>query len=105
MNITDSNAIAKVFQSIRDNLEESNVLILCAVYFHSLKIALDLLENELNQRFKVNFKANVNIVRQFFYSKKKYDHVKIVINVSTVTAHTQQFIMSLYDVSKMTLIH
>ena len=104
MDITDSNAIAKVFQSIRDNLGEPNVLILYAAYLHSLKTALDLPENELNQSFEVNFKANVNLVRQFFDSKE-YDHVKIVINVSTVAAHTQQPTMSAYSASKLALIH
>ena len=105
VNIINSNAIAKIFQSLRDNLEEPNVLILCAAHFHLLKTALELFEKELNQSFEVNFKANVNFVRQFFDSKKEYDHVKIDINMSIVTAHTQQFIMSIYDASKATLVH
>lgn len=105
MNIINSNAIAKIFQSIRDNLEKPNVLILCAVYFHSLKTAFEFPEKKLNQNFEINFKTNVNFVCQFFDPKKKYDHVKIVINVSTVTAHTQQFIMLVYGVSKTALIH
>ena len=105
VDITNSNAIAKVFQSIRDNLGEPNVLILCAAYLHSLKTALELPEKELDQSFEVNFKANVNLVRQFFDPKKEYDHVKIIINVSTVAAHTQQSTMSAYGASKAALVH
>ena len=44
VNIINSNAIVKIFQSIRDNFEKPNVLILCAIYFHSLKTALEFFE-------------------------------------------------------------
>lgn len=105
INITDSNAITSVFYSICATFEELTVLILFAVYLHSLKPELDLPKEELNRIFEINFKANVYFVRQFFDSKKQYSQQKIIINVSIVAAYTQQPNMLAYDVSKATLVH
>lgn len=105
VDIINSIAVAAVFHSIRATFEESNVLILCAAYLHLLKSALDLSADEMDRSFEVNFKANVNFVRQFYNPEEEYDQIKILINMSTVAAHTQQSNMSAYDASKTTLVH
>ena len=105
VDITDSSAVAGVFQTIRATLGEPNILILCAAYLHLLKPALDLPADEVDRSFEMNFKANVNLVHQFYNPKKDYEQIKILINVSTVAAHTQQPNMSAYGASKAALVH
>lgn len=105
VDITNSIVVAAVFYSICVTLGESNVLILCGAYFHLLKLTLDLSANEMDQSFEVNFKANVNLVRQFYNPEEEYNQVKILINMSVVAAHTQHFNMSAYDASKAALIY
>jgi hypothetical protein len=51
-----------MFDAIRKNLEESNILILNADYLHTLTTELNVLEEELNRSFDVNFKVNVDLV-------------------------------------------
>ena len=105
MNIINRKIVIDVFKFIRDKMKKSNILILDATYFHSLKIGLDIFDEDLNRNFDVNFITNVNFVRIFFDPKTQYSEIKILINVSIVAAHTQQFNMSIYDVNKAAFVH
>ena len=105
IDITDSDGVTAIFRAIRDTVGEPNVLILCAAYLHSLKTCLILPQEEIKRSLEVNFKANIHLVRQFFDPKEEYNQSKILINVSTVAAHTQQPNMSAYGASKAALFH
>jgi short-subunit dehydrogenase len=102
--ITNAENMIKMFNFIRKHLRKSSILILCASYLHTLKIRLDILEDELNRSFDLNFKINVNLVRKFFDSMKKNTKTKIIINMSITTAHTRQLRMFTYETSKETFI-
>lgn len=105
VDITDSKSMTSVFDSIRVKVGEPNILVLGAAYLHPLKAALDVPNEELDRSFDVNFKANVRLVRNFFDPMKQYPKTKILINVSTVAAHTWQSQMSAYGASKAALIN
>ncbi len=102
--ITNAENMIKMFDFIRKHLNESSILILCASYFHTLKMRFDILEDELNRSFDLNFKIIVNLVRKFFDSMKKNTKIKIIINMSITTAHTHQLRMSTYEASKKAFI-
>jgi short-subunit dehydrogenase len=98
--ITNTKNMIKMFDFVRKHLRKSNILILCASYLHTLKTRLDILEEELNRSFDLNFKINVNLVRKFFDSMKKNTEKKIIINMSIMTTHTRQLRKSTYEASK-----
>jgi short-subunit dehydrogenase len=98
--ITNAENMIKMFDFVRKHLRESSILILCANYHHTLKMRLDILEEELNRSFDLNFKINVNLVRKFFNSVRKKTKTKIIINMSITTIHTRQLRMSTYEASK-----
>jgi short-subunit dehydrogenase len=87
--ITNAKNMIKMFDFVRKYLRESNILILCASYLHTLKMRLDILEEELNRSFDLNFQINVNLVRKFFNSMRKNMKTKIIINMSITTIHTR----------------
>lgn len=89
INIIDSDDVTIIFCVIKNIVEKSNVLILCATYLHFLKICFDFFQKKIERSFKINIKTNIHFVRQFFDSKKKYNQFKILINVSIVTIYTQ----------------
>lgn len=105
MNIINRKIMIGVFKFIRDTMRKSNVLIFDATYLHSLKVELDIFDEDLNRDFDVNFKTNVKLVRIFVDSRMRYSKIKIIINVSIVTVHMQQLNMSTYDASKAVFVH
>ena len=93
-----------MFDIVRQNLKESNILILDAAYFHSLNQRLNVPEKELNRSFDVNFKANVSFVREFLGSQEPLSGFKTIINLTIVAVHTRQSNMSAYGASKETFV-
>ena len=98
--ITDTESMTNMFDIVRQNLGEPNILILGAAYLHSLNQGLNVPEEELDRSFDVNFKANVSLVREFLGSQEPLSGFKIIINLATGAAHTRQSNMSAYGASK-----
>ena len=98
--ITDTESMTNMFDIVRQNLGEPNILILGAAYLHSLNQGLNVPEEELDRSFDVNFKANVSLVREFLGSQEPFSGFKTIINLATVAAHTRQSNMSAYGASK-----
>lgn len=93
-----------VFDSIRHDIGEPDILVLNAAYCHTPERALDVGSLQVEQSFNVNVYANLRLTSYFLDSPLELSSQKIVINVSNIAAHTRQSYMSANGASRQAWI-
>ncbi|MCJ1255952.1 hypothetical protein MMC24_003771 [Lignoscripta atroalba] len=102
--ITEPDKIQSVFSSVRSEIGEPDILILCAGFVNRRSPALATPLTEIRQCYEINVIANMNIVHNFLSpqasTKDEEEKKKIIINISTAAAHMYSPGIGAYGASK-----
>lgn len=102
--VDDTTKTTSLFEEIRANIAEPDVLVLNAGSGHPPSPALAISEDSLVKDFDVNVRGNLSYVAEYLKPETLIKE-KVILNVSTFATHFPVLNFASYGASKLAMIH